>query len=174
MARQNRQNRFPSRNRPSNREWVSELTTSMVTLAPASKVLVTTFVLSNPGIDETVLRTVGGIAIASDQSAADEEQLGALGICVVTDRAITVGITAVLDPVTEADDDFWLLYVPFAQRTNLALTGPSSVWYPFDSKGKRVLHNGYSLAVVVANASASFSIQFAMNIRELAMVRGTG
>ena len=173
MTRYRNQSRYPSR-RQSNKEWAANVDGAFTTLASGTKVLHTTFVLSNAGIDETVLRAVGGIAISSDQSIASESQVGAMGICVVSDRAVTVGISAIPDPVTEASDDFWLLYVPFCQRSDLAITSPSSVWYPFDSSGKRKVMEGQTIVLVVANSSGSTGLQFAINLRLLTMVRGTG
>ena len=90
---------------------------------------------------------------------------------VVSDAALAVGITAIPDPVTEVDDDFWPVYVPFGQDTSLAATDPSSHWYPFDSKGRRVFEEGHVLAVVVANSSASAGLRFALFIRLLTQNR---
>ena len=129
--------------------------------------------LSNPGIDETILRVVGGLWITSDQTGAAEEQVGACGMIVVSDRAITTGITAIPDPVTEIGDDGWFLYVPFAQSSARALTGLMGYWYPFDSKAKRIITDGFSVAVVIANASSVHVLQFALSFRFLTQVRGT-
>ncbi len=164
--------------RTPNRNWAGVVATAGTTLGANNKVLVATFTLANQGIDETILRTVGGISIASDQVAASESQFGALGVCVVSDQAIATGITAIPDPVTDVSDDLWMLYVSFAQEFRLGGTAASltpnfATWYPFDSKAKRVVHSGYALAVVVANASASFGLKFAVNMRLLGQVRGT-
>ncbi len=162
---------------PPNRNWFGFVGTGGVTLGPNSKVLAGSFALSNQGIDETLLRNVGGISVASDQAAASESQMGALGMCVVTDTALALGITALPDPVTDAADDIWLLYVSFAQELRFSdATGfePNfATWYPFDSKAKRVVHTGQSLAIVVANANSTFGFKFILNLRTLAMVRGT-
>jgi len=140
-------------------------------------VLVATFALDNDGIDETVLRVVGGISIASDQAAASESQFGAMGMCIVTDTAAALGITALPDPVTDVSDDIWFQYVSWAQELRFSdATGfepQFASWYPFDSKAKRILHSGQTVVVIVANASASFGFKFAVNLRVLSQVRGT-
>jgi len=173
--RQTRQ--FPTQRRRANRDWAGIVSTAFVAVPAASKVLLGTFVLANPGIDETILRTVGVLTVQSDQAAASENQLGAIGMRIVTDRAGTVGITAIPDPVTEVSDDGWFMYQGFAQAfTFLDSTGFDSDaghTYAIDSSAKRVLEDGSRIAIVVANASSSHGLQVAIVLRLLAMVRGT-
>ncbi len=165
------------RRTPPNRGWAGVVATGGTTLGASSKVIAASFSLDNDGIDETILRNVGGIGIASDQAAASETQTGALGMCIVTDTALALGITALPDPVTDASDDVWLLYVSWFQELRFSdATGfepQFSTWYPFDSKAKRVVHSGTSIAVIVANANASFGFKFGLNLRLLTQVRGT-
>jgi len=143
----------------------------------ASKVLFATLTLSNQGIDETVLRVVGGIGVASDQSAASELQIGAIGMCLATDTAIAAGVASLPDPVTDASDDIWFMYQSWAQEfifgTAVGLAPDMRAWYPFDQKAKRIVHSGFSIAVVVANAHASHGFSVIPMIRMLTMVRGT-
>ena len=162
------------RRRASNKDWTGIVGAAYVTLAASTKVLAASFSLNNPGIDETILRTVGLLSIESDQNAAIEEQIGALGVCEITDRAATVGITAIPDPVTEVDADFWLLYVPFSMSGARGAVPNDSVQFHYDSKAKRILEEGSQLAVVVANAHATHGLRFHLSMRILSMVRGTG
>ncbi len=165
-----------SSSRP-NRTWAGSLLAAAVAVPAASKVLLASFVLSNQGIDETVLRTLGEIAIESDQTAANEFQIGAVGMCVVTDTAIATGITALPDPVTDVSDDIWFMYSSFAYRFGLVTGAGFSAQFAnvshFDSKAKRVFSSGQSIAVVVANAHASHGFNILLNTRLLAQVRGT-
>ena len=169
------QRQFNRTSRP-NRGWAGLAPAATTSIPAASKVLVAAFTLDNDGIDETVLRTVGLLTVASDQDTSDEQQFGALGIIVVTDVAIATGITAIPDPVSEVGDDGWLLYVPFGSMLRVQdQTGFSPDWgqrYPFDSKAKRVVHSGFSLAVVVANAG-THGIDVRVAFRLLSQVRGT-
>ena len=115
------QNRSPRRSgKRANRAWVGAFSVGIVNIPANSAVLISSFALSNPGIDETVLRTVGSIYVASDQTAANEAQLGAFGLILVTDQALSVGITAIPDPITDINDDGWFVYVPIQGDTVFA------------------------------------------------------
>ncbi len=162
--------------RRSNKSWAFVGNTSFTTIAQGAKVLLGSFTLSNPGIDETILRSVGGVAIHSDQAAADEQQIGAFGLIMVTDTALALGITAIPGPFTDGSDDGWFLHVPFAQSIEF-VSGVgvlvNSVWYPFDSGAKRVNHDGTAVALVVENGGASHGLRIAFSLRMLSMVTGT-
>ena len=167
--------RAPRRSGPRpNRGWVGVILTAYMNILASSKVLLATFVPSNPGIDETLLRTVGFLSVASDQSGAAEQQIGAIGMIQATDVAIAAGVASLPDPVTDSSDDGWMWYQSFAQRSDISLTAPASYPYPFDSKAKRILAGtGVAFAVVVANAHATHGFEVALGMRVLAQVRGT-
>ena len=175
MAR--RTNQFPrrSQSRP-NRSWLGIFTAANVNVPAASKVLLATIVPSNTGVDETILRSVGRCFVQSDATAT-EQQIGALGLIRVTDRAVAAGIASIPDPITDGGDD-WLLYVPIVQ-TNEVLDGTATqavngVGYDFDSKAKRILDgDGVAFALVVANAHATFAFDIALVFRVLGQIRGT-
>ena len=160
-----------------NRSWAVSAPASGATVAAATKVLIGGFTLSNAGIDETVLRVVGSIAVRSDQFAASEDQFGAFGMIVVSDVARTTGITAIPSPITDGSDDGWFVYQGFSQRTNfLDATGNNTnymVSYDFDSKAKRIIQDGFGVALVVENAHATHGFTVRVQLRMLSMVRGT-
>ena len=164
------------RRRTPNWGWAGIIPAAPTTVSASSAVLIGTFVLDNDGIDETFLRVVGGIQIASDQAVASESPIGAIGMCVVTDVAAALGITAVPDPVSEIADDVWFWYVPFALSLQFSdatgLQPNFGIWFPFDQKGKRVVHSGSTVAIVAANSSA-VGVQVTPVFRILTMVRGT-
>jgi len=167
---------FPSRRRP-NRSWAGFANTGLITVGVSTKVLITSFSLSNPNIDETLLRHVGRLLVQSDQLAASELNIGAMGGIIVTDLAIAAGAASIPGPVTDRADDGWYLYVPIVQNIRVAdatgfSNGTAGV-YDFDSKAKRKLQEGQQLAIMVENASASFAFQMAMVFRSLSMVSGT-
>ena len=172
--RQLRQYRQQSR---PNRGWAGDVPAAPLTVPAASKVLSSLLVLDNDGIDETILRVVGGIAIQSDQLSAVETQSGAVGMCLVTDTAVAVGITALPDPVTDVQDDVWFFYQSFATQlffsTAVAFDAQGSTWFPFDSKAKRIFHSGQTVAVVIANSHATHGLKVQFNFRMLTQVRGT-
>ncbi len=124
------------------------------TVPLSTKILLGTFALSNPGIGETVRRTVGQILVRSDQVAAGEDIVGAFGMMVVSDIAAAAGIASIPDPVTDQSDDGWFVWQGLsatqggsAQRTGQLIQ--------YDSRAMRRVEEGFAIALVVANASAS-------------------
>ena len=177
LARQNRRSFTRSQRRP-NRGWSGLVETVFTTVSANTKVLLGNFVPTNPGIDVTVLRTVGSISIRSDNFAASELQMGAFGLIMVTDIALAAGIASIPDPVSNPDDD-WFVYQGFQNSTLFSdatgIVTQSAISYAFDSKAKRIVSgDGIAIAIVVANAQASHGLEAAVNLRILAQVRGTG
>ena len=174
MARRSSLVRRSTGARP-NRAWVVVNFATFSVIPAASKVLLGTLTPTNGGIDETVLRTVGGIGVRSDQAAASEDQIGAFGLIQVTDVAAAVGITAIPGPVTDGSDDGWFTYQAFAQSgDNSAAAGIQTVWYPIDSKAKRILEGtGMVMAIVAENFHATNGLSINVAMRLLAQVRGT-
>ncbi len=137
-----------------------------MTVAAATKVLLGSFTLENPGISETVRRVRGTMLISSDQITNIEEQIGAMGWIVVTDRALAAGAASIPGPVTDGPDDAWFLWEPFAQLTagaDLAstnITPPIAV--PFDSKGMRKVDDPNVIAIMVENAHATNGLKITL------------
>ncbi len=157
MARAQR--RFTARAQRRPGTWSRFVDTGIVAVPAASKVLVASAVLSNPGINETLRRVRGFILLLSDQTAATERQLGAFGICVASDAAVAAGAASLPGPVTELDDDLWQTWLPLQG----ALTVVSGVGFilqdnkiQIDSKAMRRIQQGQSLAIMAENASATF------------------
>ncbi len=178
MAR--RQFRSPTRTNRSrpNRAWAGLANAAPTTVAAATKVLLGTLTLSNQGIDETVLRTLGLLTIASDQAAANENQIGAWGMMVVTDLAIAAGAASIPGPITNIEDDGWFAHVSFANELQFSsavgMRPNFGVTNRFDFKSKRVVSSGQAVAIMVENAHASNGFTIVQVIRMLTQVRGTG
>ena len=131
--------------------------TGYAAVAASSAVLLETFVPVTGG--ETVIRTRGLFSFKSDQSAASEENVGALGIAVVTAQAVSVGITAIPHPVTDAAWGGWFYHTYFS-RAMLVLSGvgvdPNNVMnIVIDSKAARKVDEDERLVVVIENSSAA-------------------
>ena len=158
------------------RIWTGTGASVYTNVPAATKVLLGSFT-STANIDETVLRCVGAFSVRSDQAAASEDQLGAFGLCVVTDRAIAIGFSAVPGPVTNIADDVWSTYMTIAQSfefvSAVGVRPDMAHLYNFDSKAKRKIPDGYSLAVVVENAHATHGFDIALTVRVLSMIPGT-
>ncbi len=160
-----------------NRNWASVISATNVTVPASSKTLLGLLALSNAGIDETVLRVRGSFSITSDQVAATESQIGSVGLIVVSDRAATVGVTAVPGSSTDADDDGWFVHQSFAQQflfvSAVGVQSHHSTTYDFSSKAKRIVHDGQTIAIMAENIHATFGLQINLQFRMLSMVRGT-
>ena len=170
---------YPRRSRSTpNRTWAGINAAVFTNVPAATKVLLGSFTLNNNGIDETVLWTVGSIAIKSDQAAASEDQIGAFGLYVVSNRALAIGLSAIPGPVTNASEDGWFVWQGFAQSFEFAsgvgVEAQMMTQYPFDSKAKRVVGTGMGIAIMVENAHATHGFDIGVPLRLLSMVRGTG
>ncbi len=131
--------------------------TTLVALAGATSVLVSVGVPIVGG--ETVIRTRGLFGYASDQLAASEVQLGAIGICVVTAQAESVGISAVPHPDTDAAWGGWLYHSYFANRQRFAsavgFQSDGFITQEVDSKAMRKVDEDERLVMVVQNSGAN-------------------
>ena len=127
--------------------------------AASTKLLIGSFTLSNPDINETVRRTVGLLQVFSDQIIATEDQVGAFGMCVVMDTAIAAGVASLPGPVTEANDNIWFVWQPVLQGLEF-LTGVGFLTafdrhYPIDSKAMRKVEEGQSVAMIAESTAGS-------------------
>ncbi len=156
------------RRQPGRTNWGRSIAAAWVTVPAASKLLLTSFTLDNPGISETVRRTRGRFFFASDQAAAIEEISGAWGAVIVTDAAAAIGITAIPGAVTDRSDDNWYMWEPFGNHLSNGIGGNVSAgvqqMVDFDSKAMRKVESGFQIAFVVENASASIGLRFSAGI----------
>ncbi len=152
-----------------NYSWAT-LDFQLTTISGGGKALIGVFILST-AFEETLVRTRGILSVSSDQSASQEEQTGALGMIRITDAAAAIGITAIPAPVTDGDDDGWLVWQPFSQRSSLDINGAIySHQYTIDSKAQRIVREGQQIAVVIEN-SGVVGLQVSGIIRSLARFR---
>jgi len=137
-----------------------------------TKVLLASVVLSNPGIGETIRRVRGRLLVVSDQTANTELQFGALGAIVVTDVAATVGAGSIPGPVTEDNDDGWLLWEPVLQVSEAsvgAADGAATIAQSivFDSKGMRRVEEGFAMIFMFENAGTGDGLNVALSFSVL-------
>ena len=158
-----------------NRAWSGVHSVTTTAVAAGAKVLLGSFAPTTSG-DVTVLRSVGVISIKSDQAVSTELQQGSFGMIVVTDVALATGITAIPGPVTNMADDGWFLFQSFHQEftflTGVGFNNNGMNSMQFDSRAKRIVEDGRSIAIVVENANASHGFDVAFTIRLLSEVYG--
>jgi len=112
-----------------NYTWSQFNTAGRVVIPAGTKVLLGFFFLAT-AFEETIVRTRGTMSVITDQAAAGEDQIGALGMIRVTDRAIAAGIASIPGPMTDGDDDGWFLWVPAAQMQTDAKIRSTSIRRP--------------------------------------------
>ncbi len=101
----------------------------------------------------TVVRTHLSIHIQSDQTAASELQVGAVGLCVVSDQAAAIGVTAVPTPETDLESDLWFVHRPlmgsFTFATAVGFDDDGGHHFVIDSKAMRKVNDDEQIIVVV-------------------------
>ncbi len=101
----------------------------------------------------TLVRTHLEVQIISDQLSADENQVAAVGMCVVSDQAQAIGVTAVPTPETDAFSDLWYLHQwllsDFAFVTGAGFDSNGGKGYSLDSKAMRKVNADEDVLLVV-------------------------
>jgi len=91
----------------------------------------------------TVMRTRFEISMDTDQNVASEGYGAAYGLCVVSDQASAIGVSAVPTPITDIGSDLWFVYGAIngdlLLNTAVGFTGGSStrIRENVDSKAMR-------------------------------------
>jgi hypothetical protein len=146
-----------------------------VVVAPATKVLLATF-LNDADSEVTIRRMRGLLTVQSDQVAAGEQQLGALGAGVFTATALVAGVASLPDPVTDVSDDSWMMFEHIGQQivvgTNVGVEPSFATQYVIDSKAMRKLPVGYGIGFVIANSSAGNGMSVTLGVRLLSSLTG--
>ena len=158
MARSARRGFAPRRTKRAAPAWGYTQSATELTIASDTKVLLGSFILSNPPLGETILRTRCRLWVRSDQAAAIEPQTGAFGLIVVTDRAVAAGAASIPGPATDGGDDGWFVHQQIIQAS--ASTGISGVGYEIDSKAMRKVEDGGEIAIVIENLSPTVATGF--------------
>ncbi len=149
---------------------------SAVAVAATTKVLIASAAGSPAGVDLTILRTRGIAAFIPSAPTVDRFSSGAFGFIIVSAQAIAAGVASIPGPATNADNDGWFVHEWFMTQmefgTAVGIQFDAAQQRLYDSKAKRILQEGESIAMVAEVLSGS-SVDFATNFRCLDMVRGT-
>ena len=97
----------------------------------------------------TIVRTYLEVLITSDQQAASEIQVGAIGMAVVSDQAVAAGTASIPTPVTDGDSD--LFFVHQFLQSALTTFGAGSTTelsrYHIDSKAMRKVNSDSDMII---------------------------
>jgi len=160
---------MPARTRGRGRvapSWTYTQAAAATQVNGASSVLLFTLTPIIP-LDLTILRTHVTINTQSDQGVAVEDNLGAFGMCVVTDRAAAAGIASLPTPVTDGGDDVWFVHQPLIRLVQILATGTVQDEIHFSSKAMRKIEGGQVVVGIVENAHATEGFQFFDAVRML-------
>ena len=119
----------------------------------------------------TIIRTHLVTLQTSDQSAASEDQFGAVGICVVSEAAEAVGVSAVPTPLSELDSDLWMvhqiLFNEFQLDTAVGAESNAGRVLQIDSKAMRKVNNDQDVVVVTQGSGTGGGMVISMAGRML-------
>ena len=152
-------------------EWAATAPeTTYTNLAAATAILDSFFTAEDP---ETVIRVVGTLNIQSDQVAGGEEPFGAIGLCVVSDQAFAIGVTAIPTPYTDASSDLWLMHrfwqAPIAVATAASIARVDTL-VDLTSKAMRKINPDQTLVLVIENGAGAHGVEYRLDVRVLAKV----
>ena len=147
--------------------------TAWTALAAATAILDSTFTVGSDS-PETIVRIRGSFDVQSDQLAAQEEPFGAIGIAIVSDQAVAIGVTAIPTPYTDAVSDLWMLHefwsAPMTFGVDARGIAKIDQLLVLDSKAMRRISEDETLIVVVENGSAAAGAEYRLDLRILAKV----
>ncbi len=104
----------------------------------------------------TVVRAHLHLGLRSDQAASIENQAVGVGLAVVSDQAVAVGVTAVPTPITDIDSEFWFLHqLLYADESNLTDRTRSGQYMEVDSKAMRKVSAAEDIIFVGEKAGIS-------------------
>jgi len=99
----------------------------------------------------TVLRSRIFWHVTTDQTVAPEQQSVSMGVAIVSDQAVAIGVTAVPTPDTDRGSDLWFVYDDIMTRFFLStavgfnMVGEGHI---VDSKAMRKVEDGEDLIIV--------------------------
>ncbi len=144
--------------------------TTYIPLAAATVALDSTFVSIGP---QTIVRVRGQLAVSTDQDVADEDPFGAVGLCIVSDEAAAVGVTAMPKPYIDAESDLWFMHEFWTASVRFGSTvGFARVEFNLrlDSKGMRRFSEDQTIVLMMENAAAASGANYRLDLRILTML----
>jgi len=101
----------------------------------------------------TVVRTHLSVHVISDQLVASEIQVTGVGLCVVSDQAAAIGITAVPTPLTELESDLWfvnkVMITELTFGTAVGFDADAGRMFSIDSKAMRKVNDDEQIIIAV-------------------------
>jgi len=175
MARRgNFRSNIPSRGSKRLTDWLINFEQTALLAVPAnSKVLVASIAAATMTINApfTIIRTRGALGVFSDQTAAAEQQLGAIGITLVSDLARAAGVASLPGPATDSNWEGWFWHQWFVNKLQIAdatgFAARGGVYFEVDSKAMRKVDSSDALVIVAENSHATHAFEIGVSLRIL-------
>jgi len=145
--------------------WFAIAETSSNVGGPSGSVLFTGFSATALALRPfTIVRVRMNWHVASDQEIADEITQVALGMAVVSEQALAIGITAVPTGFTDQDSDLFFVYDVNSSRSLLVGAGanfldPKGTMKDLDSRAMRKVDDGQDVALTLETSAVSNGAQ---------------
>ncbi len=123
---------------------------------------------------ETIVRVHGQLHVVSDQAGATERPFGAVGLAVVSNESVAIGVTAVPTPYGDADSDFWFMHrfwaapMHFASAVGISMRAGWS--FDLSSKAMRKVTTDQTVILVMENGDATGGVRYRLDLRILTKV----
>ena len=106
----------------------------------------------------TIIRTRGIMQVVSDQNVGSESYMADLGMSVVSDQAVAIGVSAVPTPLTDKGSDLFFVYEQLPGRfeisSGVGFESSAGRYQSFDSKAMRRVNDDQDVVVTVENEVA--------------------
>ena len=160
------------RKRPSVKTWIGTAQQGNIAVASASKVLVASLGGFTLGVAGTVIRSRGIFVVTPQAFSADLNYDGAFGIGVVSQTALTTGITAIPGPFSDDNWPGWYVHQYYAGIVDFQDASGSRVLckeiqYEIDSKAMRKVRSDEALVFVCESRFGAVNVK--AHIRTLFM-----
>ncbi len=149
-------------------DWAFGFFTSAFIAIPAnSKVLLSSIPSSTllTFAPSTIIRTRGMVSVITDTGSATEQQIGSVGLALVSDIARAAGAASIPGPSQEATWDGWFVHQFFAQKfafgTGVAFNSNAANNMTIDSKAMRKFETDQALVLMVQNDHATHAFDIA-------------
>ena len=139
-------------------QWGGLADQAYLTVASGGSTLISSTSFAAPA---TVVRNRGMVAIKPSSYTADVSPVGAVGMGIVSQEALAVGVSAIPTPFSDADWGGWLMWRSFAYHfESITQAGVLlGTWnMEIDSKAMRKVEPNEALVFIAESQSGAFSI----------------
>ncbi len=143
--------------------WIGPAAQSFIAVGGGAKVIIASFDGSANNVRKpTIVRSRGQLAVKPTSFAADNNIVGAFGICIVSDRAFAAGAALIPGPFTDAGWDGWFVWrsfslaVEFLDSTGVVFNG--ALVMEIDSKAMRKVTDDETIVLMAESLDNNMQV----------------